>query len=126
MYRRDSSNALYRSVARMVWERYRPRALELPVGLALLRDAEVPLADKVASGGIGLAAIVLVFAVQTVLARTIGLQPPAIATPLQFLEAVAGLAVVTPLVLIRIADPEHVVRVRLRRLAVIPIKRREP
>jgi hypothetical protein len=124
MYRREESRALYRAVARAVWERYRPGTLELPVGWTLLRDPGVSLRRKLRAAGVGLAAVAGVFGVQWALAWLTGIREP-VAPPIVMLaEAAAALAIVSPIAMLRFADAEHVVRARLRRLAVIPLRRR--
>lgn len=124
MYRRDQSMALYREVARNVWERYRPGALELPVGWALLRDPRVSRAQKTRSLTVGLAVAVGLFTAQFALAWVSGIRH-AVASPVVMLvEGAAVMALVVPLAILRLADPEQVVRARLRRLAVIPLRRR--
>ncbi len=125
MYRREESSVFYRAVARSVWERYRPRALELPVGLSLLRDPEVGVMAKAKAVIRGLAMVALLFGLQGVLAHVFGVRAPHTSTPLTMTVAVATLVIVVPLALLRIAEPEHVVRARLRRMAVIPLRRRD-
>lgn len=126
MYRSDESTSLYRAAARNVWERYRPRALELPVGLALLRDPEVDLSAKVRAIGRGVAAVALLFVAQAVVAYLTGLREPITPVPVMVSIALAALAITVPLAMMRLAEPEHVIRVRLRRLEVIPLRRKEP
>jgi len=124
MHRRDESRALYRAVARAVWERYRPGALELPVGWTLLRDPGVSLRRKARAAGVGLATVGGMFGMQWALAWLTGIREP-VASPVAMLaEAAAVLAIVSPIAMLRFADAEQVVRARLRRLAVIPLRRR--
>lgn len=124
MYRREASRTLYRSVARMVWERYRPGALELPVGWALLRDVEVALHIKARAAAIGMSVGLGALALQAVLVQTVGLHRPAMPMPIAAILGLGLAVVATLLAMIRLAEPGHVVRARLSRMAVIPLRRR--
>lgn len=124
MYLRDQRTSLYREAARIAWARYRPRGFEFAVGWALLRDSEVPLGDKIRSGVVTLGVVLAWLMLSTWVTSHAGTAH----SNLLWLTAGAGtlvsLFVVLPLAMIRMADPEHIVRVRLQRLAVIPLKRR--
>ncbi len=123
MYRRTPSKTLYRAVARRVWERYRPGLLDMPVGLSLLRDPEVSGRSKLRALTVSLAVAVGLFGLQWLLARTIGLHRPIIAPTVEAVLALAVLAVATPLAMVRLVEPAHVVRLRLRKVRVIPLRR---
>ncbi len=123
MYRRNQSKTLYRAVARRVWERYRPSLLDMPVGLRLLRDPDVSLRSKLYALTVSLAVAVGLFGLQWLLARTIGLHRPVIAPMVEPVLALAVLAIAAPLAMVRIVEPAHVVRLRLRKTRVIPLRR---
>ena len=123
MNRRNDSKTLYRAVARRVWERYRPGLLDMPVGLSLLRDPEVSLRSKLKALTIALAVAVGLFGFQWLLARTIGLNRPVIAPMVEAVLALSVLLIAAPLVMVRLVEPVHVVRRRLRKVRVIPLRR---
>lgn len=123
MFGRDQSRTLYRAAARRVWERYRPSLLDMPVGISLLRDPEVGLTYKLRAVTTALAVAVGVFGLQWLLAWTAGIHRPVVAPAVELALAAAVLALAVPLAIVRVVEPEHVVRVRLRKYRVIPLKR---
>jgi hypothetical protein len=114
---------LYRAVARRVWERYRPSLLDLPVGFGLLRDRGVGRGSKVLALGLSSAVAVGLFGLQSALAWTIGLRGPVASVSVELALAAGVLAIAAPLAMVRLAAPEEVVRARLRRVRVIPLRR---
>lgn len=124
MHRKNRTNTLYREEARTVWERYRPRALELPVGWTLLRDTQVCLCYKLRALSAALAVTAGLFAIQILIAKIIGVHEPVASPIVMLLEAVAAVALITPLAIIRFAPPDRVVLARLNKMAVIPLRRR--
>ncbi|MBM3495221.1 MAG: hypothetical protein FJX72_13000 [Armatimonadetes bacterium] len=123
MYRQAQSRSLYRDVARRVWERYRPSLLDIPVGVSLLRDPTVDRRRKLGALTIALAVAAVLFGMQWLLAWSAGLRGPVSSLLVELTLAAGVLALVAPLALVRIAAPEQVVRVRLRKVRVIPLRK---
>lgn len=123
MYRRDSHRTLYRDAARRAWERYRPSLLDMPIGLSLLRDPEVSPRCKLRALTTAVAVAAGLFGLQWLLAWTAGIQRPVVSPMAALVLAVGILALAMPLTMVRVVEPEHVVRARLRKVKVIPLKR---
>ncbi len=124
MHRWTASHSLYRDAARRVWERYRPSLLVLPVGMALLRDREVRLTHKFRALGAALGIYAGLLVLQHLVAWRVGLHSLSTSLLMVGFTGIASLLVFAPLALVRLSAPEHVVRVRLRRFPVIPLRRR--
>jgi hypothetical protein len=123
MYRRNQTKTLYSAVARRVWERYRPSLLDMPIGVTLLRDREVSLPYKVRAFTSAMAIAAGLFGMQWLLAWSAGIRRPMTSPIMEIVLVVAVMVLAAPLAMVRIAEPHHVVRARLRRVRVIPLKR---
>lgn len=88
-----------------------------------MRDPTVDRRRKLGALTIALAVAAVLFGMQWLLAWSAGLRGPVSSLLVELTLAAGVLALVAPLALVRIAAPEQVVRVRLRKVRVIPLRK---